>query len=124
VDVSHVRQVSKLYPNVVNANLVVKKLMEYVVSSNDACSMVAISSLKEFMNHFAHLNETLHHIPSSCIAVMVQVVKGRQYSAYTDQRNQLSISIVTSFDASINSIAQYSFKLQIGSGIRKAPPRL
>jgi hypothetical protein len=27
--------------------------------------------------------ETLDHVPSSCIAVMVHVVKGRQYSAYT-----------------------------------------
>jgi hypothetical protein len=28
-------------------------------------------------------NETLDHVPSSCIVVMVHVVKGRQYSAYT-----------------------------------------
>jgi hypothetical protein len=29
------------------------------------------------------VNETLDHIPSSCVVVMVHVVKGRQYSAYT-----------------------------------------
>jgi hypothetical protein len=27
--------------------------------------------------------ETLDHIPSSCIVLMVHMVKGRQYSAYT-----------------------------------------
>jgi hypothetical protein len=62
--------------------------------------------------------ETIDHVPSSCIVVMVHVVKGRQHSAYTVPRasiaemERLSISIVTSFDASItgmNLTAQYSF---------------
>ncbi len=51
--------------------------------------------------------------PSSCIVVMVHVVKGRQYSVCTvpragtsiaemDSGDQLSTSIVTSFNALIN----------------------
>jgi hypothetical protein len=32
---------------------------------------------------FTIIYDTLDHIPSSCIMVMVHVVKGRQYSAYT-----------------------------------------
>jgi hypothetical protein len=36
--------------------------------------------------------ETLDHIPSSCMVVMVHVVKGRQYSAYTVLHASASIA--------------------------------
>jgi hypothetical protein len=47
----------------------------------------------------------IYHIPSSCIVVVVHVVKGRHYYGYT-------VYIVTNLDASItetNSMARYSF---------------
>ena len=60
-------------------------------------------------------NETLDHIPSSCIFLMVHMVKGRQYNAYTLYEphrcrrlnrqdgvwDRLSTSTVTNFNASI-----------------------
>jgi hypothetical protein len=53
-------------------------------------------------------NETLYHIPSSCMVIMVHAVKGRQHSAHIRCLNRrdgvwgrLSTSKVTNLDASI-----------------------
>jgi hypothetical protein len=39
-----------------------------------------------------YYNETLDHLPSSCIVTMAHVVKGRQYSAYTGQCHGMAAS--------------------------------